>query len=274
MDRFPIPTVLECMHFVCASSGENRRTVRDYEFDLYVGGEREMYLNGTHHHIQKGTLVFRKPGQRMISYGNYDMYLLTLDFSAAAHPTPYTRSSAAPEQPHCPLDVLEHIPSVFTPLHQHELRELYRNLAQCSSPNVVDRAQQQQYVTEFLFLVLADAYHHRHPSVETAVENPHVRAACQHIRQHYAEPLTVDGLADRLSINKNHLIRLFNTTLHTTPNRYLNDIRLQNARQMLVQTDLSIQRIAQTCGFNTVSYFIKRFKEQFGECPSVFRNTI
>ncbi len=275
MDRFPIPTVLECLRFICPSSGENRRTVRDYEFDLYLGGERDIYLDGVHYHINKGTLMFRKPGQRMISYGDYDMYLLTLDFSSdTVRTTPYTRNSAAPEQPRCPLDVLEQIPTVFTPLHQHELHDLYKKLAQYSSPHTLNRDEQQRYATEFLFLVLADAYHHTRHATEPTVENPHVRAACRYIRQHYAEPLTVDGLASHLSLNKNHLIRLFKTALNTTPNRYLNDVRLRNARQMLLQTDLSVQQIAHSCGFPTVSYFIKRFKEQFGENPTTFRNTI
>lgn len=275
MDRFPVPTVLECLHFVCASSGENRRTVRDYEFDLYLGGERDIYLDGVHYHIDKGTLMFRKPGQRMISYGDYDVYLLTLDFSSdTVHPTPYIRTSTTPEQPRCPLDVLEHIPTVFTPLHQHELHDLYKKLAQYSSPHTTDPAKQRHHVTEFLFLVLADAYHHTRHTDEPTIENSHVRAACRYIRQHYAEPLTVDGLAAHLSLNKNHLIRLFNTTLNTTPNRYLNDVRLRNARQMLLQTDHSVQHVAHRCGFPTVSYFIKRFKERFGESPTTFRNTI
>ena len=40
--RFPIPDVLECMHFVMESSKENKRIIRNYELDLYLGGEREV----------------------------------------------------------------------------------------------------------------------------------------------------------------------------------------------------------------------------------------
>jgi hypothetical protein len=83
MEQFPIPDVLECMHFVLSMSQRNSRIVRNYEFDLYLGGEREIYINGVYYHISEGCLVFRKPGETVVGYGSYDMYMMTLDFSGS-----------------------------------------------------------------------------------------------------------------------------------------------------------------------------------------------
>ena len=57
------------------------RAVKDYEFDLFTDGEREMYLDDKHYHLSAGSFVFRKPGQVVSSIGDYNAYMITLDFA-------------------------------------------------------------------------------------------------------------------------------------------------------------------------------------------------
>ena len=274
MDSFPIPYVLECMRFISPSPDENRRIIRDYEFDLYLTGERDIYLDGVHHHIAPDCLVFRKPGQEVIGYGGYDMFMLTLDFE---DPTPdtfgsYLRSSRSPEQKRCELDILENIPTVFVPIHNKELRALYEKLSQCSHPNIVDLEQQREYIAEFLFLVFADAYRYRREQTQKkSGDTSYVKRACTYIHNNYYLPLTVENIAERLSINPNYLIRLFKSEIDTTPTQYILETRLVRARYQLLQTDASVQEVAQSTGFANTSYFIKRFKERFGTSPLKYR---
>ena len=273
MDKFPIPYVLECMRFVSPSPDENRRTIRDYEFDLYLSGERDIYLDGVHHHIAPDCLVFRKPGQEVVGYGGYDMFMLTLDFS---NPEPenfrnYLRMSRSPEQKKCELDILESIPTVFVPVHHKELRSLYEKLSQCSHPNIVDMAAQREYISEFLFLVFADAYRYNREQEIKSDNSSYVKKACTYIHNNYSQPLSVEGIAEKLSINPNYLIRLFKSEIDTTPTQYILETRLVRARYQLLQTDASVQDIALSTGFANTSYFIKRFKERFGMSPLRYR---
>ncbi len=271
--HFPIPDVLECMHFVLASSRESKRIIRNYELDLYIGGEREVYIDSVYYHISKGSLIFRKPGQLTTGFGDYDMYMITLDFSHTTDKAQQVfRVSDAPEQPICELDILRDIPTVFTPTHQAELLELYEKLALCSYPNVVDSDLQRVYVSELLFLILADSYSSlRQELEENSTGKSYVRRACNYINQHYCEELSVELIAEYLSINKNYFIKLFKKEMNTTPNQYIIEVRLLRAASMLMQTDYTIYQISSSCGFNTTSYFIKIFKKHFGKTPNEYR---
>lgn len=273
MNSFPVPSVLECMHFVLESSRENRRIIRNYELDLYLDGERDVFIDGTAYKLTKGSLVFRKPGQLTTGFGDYDMYMITLDFSHTVDKSQRSfRVSDAPEQPICELDILSEIPTVFTPTHQTELIEIYEKLAECSYPSAVDEDLQRAYVLELLFLIFADAYASKRRSLEEQSSvKAYVKRACAYINQNYSAELTVQGIAEQLSINQNYFIKLFRREMGTTPNQYVIDVRLLRAASMLMQTDHTVYQISAACGFNTPSYFIKAFKKRFGKTPNEYR---
>ena len=277
MNSFPVPNVLEAMKLVLSSPAniKSQRIVRDYEFDLYLGGERDIYIDDVYYHISEGSLVFRKPGQSIVGYGDYNMYMLTLDFSNRDESLVknYFRSSSTPQQATCELDILNNIPAVFIPYHQSELKELFKKLSQCSPPNLVDKKLQKQHVMETLFLIFADAYKHQiQKNPDNTADNSYVKKACMYINAHYNEQLRIDHIARELSLNKNYLIKLFGKHLNLTPNQYIIETRLLRSRYMLAETEQSIQQIAWSCGFNTPSYFIKCFKRRFGKSPLVYRN--
>ena len=276
MNSFPVPSVLECMHFVLESSRENRRIIRNYELDLYLDGERNVFIDGTAYKLTKGSLVFRKPGQLTTGFGDYDMYMITLDFSHTVDKSQRSfRVSDAPEQPICELDILSDIPTVFTPTHQAELFEIYEKLAQCSYPNAVDEELQRLYVSELLFLVLSDAYSsQRRCREENSPGKSYVRRACNYINRHYSGELSVEGIAEHFSINKNYFIKLFKREMGTTPNQYVIDVRLLRAASMLMQTDYTVYQISSACGFNTPSYFTKIFKKRFGKTPVDYKSGV
>ena len=81
MNTFPIPNVLQCLTYSAKSYKKNSRLVKDYEIDLYIDGQRDMYIDGKYYKITSGSTVFRKPNQYVESYGDYNCYTLTLDFS-------------------------------------------------------------------------------------------------------------------------------------------------------------------------------------------------
>ena len=276
MKDFPTPSVLECFYLAAESRGREMRVVRDYEFDFYVGGERDIYIDDCYYKVFKGALVFKKPGQVAVGYGDYDTYMLTLDLSGKARTLPdrYIRESYTPEQELCDYDVFDLIPAVFFPAHADDITDLYKKIAACSYPNIPDTELQRQYVTELLFLVLADAvqYGRELTGIKKDKEN-YTEKACRYINKHYARNVSVDDLANHLSLNKNYMIKLFKKELAVTPGQYLLGIRLFHAKTMLLYTDQSVKSIAVCCGFNTESYFIKCFKKSVGKTPAAYRKS-
>ncbi|KTF16835.1 AraC family transcriptional regulator [Pseudoalteromonas sp. H105] len=105
----------------------------------------------------------------------------------------------------------------------------------------------------------------------------HVRAIegpVDYIREHYSRPINIEHLADLAHLSVSALERRFKKHLAKTPNQFINEIRLENARKLLVETRLPISQIAYQCGFAEPSYFSKQFRRLFGEVPSQMRENI
>jgi len=98
-----------------------------------------------------------------------------------------------------------------------------------------------------------------------------VREARDFLLLHYAEPVTLDVLAHRLSLSKYHLQKMFRRQIGQTPNEFLNALRLNHAKEYLRATDEPVARIAEAVGFENASYFIRRFKRHEGVTPAVYR---
>ncbi len=273
MNKFETPNILQCSHYFAKTSSKFTRCVKDYEIDLYADGEVDTHIDDVHYKATKGYLIFRKPGQIVKDSGDFNVYILTLDFSGKVNipPKKYLRHKRSEQQELCHLDVFNHIPDCFCPFHYTELKSLYKKIIDCSYPNIVNIEMQKTLIEEFLFLLLADAYQHNRTTSKKNSHTGHIEKACVYINRNYTKEITLNEIAEHVSLNKNYLIRLFKNDLGTTPNKYLLEIRLFNARLMLIQTTNSVETIAQFCGFNTTSYFIKCFKEKYKKTPLVYR---
>jgi transcriptional regulator GlxA family with amidase domain len=82
------------------------------------------------------------------------------------------------------------------------------------------------------------------------------------------EPISQVDLADYVGLSRRQLQRLFQKYLLCTPSRYYLQLRLQRAREFLLQTDLGLVEIAAQTGFVSNSHFSKSYKELYGYSPS------
>lgn len=266
--------ILQCKKIIAKSPGWQKRIVRDYEFDLYFDGEREMYLDSNRYKIIDGSLIFRKPGQIIHADGDYNAYMLTLDFSGknGTKGGIYKRSSNTAQQEECVLDILEKLPEMFFPYHKNELISLYKKLCEYSVPGKENREMQKKYLPELLFLIFSDALKFiRETEEKSGKSEKYTENACRFIQDNYYKDIGVDDVAKYVNLSKNYLIRLFKKELSTTPNRYILETRLYHSRLLLTQTRLSVKNIGLSCGFATPSYFIKCYRERFGETPLEYR---
>jgi AraC-like DNA-binding protein len=92
----------------------------------------------------------------------------------------------------------------------------------------------------------------------------------RHIREHYREPLNVSEIAKLVQRSPNYAISLFKEVTGQTPVKYMQQLRIAEARNLLLGTDLTITEIADYLGFYDTSYFYKTFKKVTGLSPSVF----
>lgn len=81
------------------------------------------------------------------------------------------------------------------------------------------------------------------------------------------EPLSTDDLAYHVGVSRRHLERLFKKHLQTVPSKYYLDLRLEQARQLLRQSDKTILQIGLACGFSSASYFSTAYRNHYGVTP-------
>lgn len=99
----------------------------------------------------------------------------------------------------------------------------------------------------------------------------HLKPFFDHVREHYADKLTVAGAAALVSMSPAQFMRTFKRVAGVTLVAYLNHVRLANGCRLLRETSLTIAEIASAVGFSDQSYFDKRFKRAFGRTPMEFR---
>ncbi len=100
-----------------------------------------------------------------------------------------------------------------------------------------------------------------------------LKQSTDYIRAHFAENIALDTLASVSNLSISALERRYKKHMSKTPKQFLNEVRLENARRLLVETHLSINQIASDSGFSDHSYFSRKFARLFGEQPSAFRKT-
>ena len=99
------------------------------------------------------------------------------------------------------------------------------------------------------------------------------RMVC-YIAENYTENVTLTDMAESLYVSPYVLSRTFSQSFHTNFNGYLNSVRLDHARYMLENTDLSITQIGEDSGFNSQRTFHRTFQERYHVSPRDFRKAL
>lgn len=232
------------------------RTVNDYEIELFTQDGGTTHINGKTYPIHKGDALIARPGDKRQS---------TLHFSALfVH---FGTDDPAIQE------LLHTIGGFHTGLNYEKLEPLFTDICETAltfapDSDILAAAKLLTLlctIKKDCFMVPAATPADYHRSV--------ISVAVEYMRRNYAEPLTVEQIAEHCSLSASYFYKLFLGTVHTTPYNYLLVLRLSAAKSLLVNTDLSVSEIAARCGFNSQAYFSDCFKKQTGLTPSRFRNS-
>lgn len=103
------------------------------------------------------------------------------------------------------------------------------------------------------------------PSQPTGVD-ARIQRAALYLAAHPQEPFQLARLATRSALSPSRFSHLFKAELGVTPQRFSENVRLDFARHLLAQTNLSVADIAAEVGFEDPLYFSRRYRHAFG-CP-------
>lgn len=91
-----------------------------------------------------------------------------------------------------------------------------------------------------------------------------IRIAKQYIHDCYANPITLNSISDEVGLNASYFSSLFKKETGQNFIDYLSEVRIDVAKEFLVETDMSIGEIAEKVGYNDMKYFYKRFRQSTG----------
>jgi AraC family transcriptional regulator len=86
--------------------------------------------------------------------------------------------------------------------------------------------------------------------------------------------ITLGELAAATDYSRSHFLRMFHATTGMTPHRYVMRRRIERARALLEETDLSIAQIAHRCGFSSQAHLTLTFRKECGLTPGAYRRQL
>ena len=111
------------------------------------------------------------------------------------------------------------------------------------------------------------------PAPGKVQENLYVEQAVLYIRNNYTRNIRIKDIAAYVRVNRSYLYKLFEENLHVSPQEFLTNFRISRSRELLELTELSIEGVALSCGYQDALVFSKAFKKRLGLPPSVYRRT-
>lgn len=154
-------------------------------------------------------------------------------------------------------------------VRNRELAALLKELHQ------IVMAGEQDFRKEELLLLLLQQIFHEYAALalDGAPPDPdaEIERICRYLEEHYAEPVTLDGLSAMANRSKYYFLRLFTKEKGISPYRYLENIRISQAKKLLEQGVLPQEAAART-GFSDQSHFTNYFREFIGLTPKQYYN--
>ncbi len=109
------------------------------------------------------------------------------------------------------------------------------------------------------------------PQVSDTEKQNQIKAMLSYIHRNYSEKITLAEIAAEASVSTRKANRIFQEVIRQTPFEYLMHYRLNQTRELLAKSDLSITEISYRCGFTDSTYMGKQFKKAYGKTPMEYR---
>lgn len=224
-------------------------------------GEMNVYVDGIVHHADARTVTIFFPGHQ-------ERYLFakdTITHHSYIHIALPTIHSSINERLHklpCTIPLSSKMAS---------LTDAALDYKNSSLPTNVQMLKSLAVLMLWRFIGEAERF-----CKEEKITTPHalVQNACKFIESHLSEEVSLAAISETVSVCPEHLIRVFKTELGKTPIAYLWERRVLLGVDLLEHSGLSVNLIAERCGFKTRNHFSKRVFEATGCSPKDVRQRI
>lgn len=156
-------------------------------------------------------------------------------------------------------------------LHHYERRG--RNAAEIEKMlqnyNLLDRIQSLQEIRQKIIEMVMECVSTE--SVADANARSKIQMAIGYIQEHFAEKLTVNVLAEHYGMSPNYFSSMFKKEMSRSAVNYITELRINQARELLYHSELSVVDISKKVGYEDSQYFFRVFKKYLGMTPLQYR---
>ncbi len=164
----------------------------------------------------------------------------------------------------------ESCPAFWMPLDTNIVEALGRLLDTFDDP--LDRSVLAPLVLDELLyrLLRSDAAAAVRSGVGPAQDASRILESMQYIHANHAKKLSVEGLAKNAAMSPSHFAHRFTAVARMSPMRYVREVRLERARDLMTQSGARAGDVAARVGFESAAHFAREFKRRFGRSPSQY----
>ncbi|TLS50825.1 AraC family transcriptional regulator [Paenibacillus antri] len=261
LPNFHYPPHITLAHLFHAPKGWaiRNRTMGQYVLQYVVEGRADYPIGGRLYPTVKGDLLFHRPGEphSILTLEGEPYVCLSLVFHFGAHEFPVHH-----------LFGEKHLLGNYTGTELE--KKLNRLVHLYRQPDLSSQLQAQGLLLEALGEAAAGLKKTRTGSTVETRTKAKLLLVQHYIREHYAENVQHRDLEQIAGLSRNYIIVQFKRQFGLTPMQYLTWVRIQKARELALQTSLSVSEIASQVGYSDVHTFGKMFKKKTGTSLSQF----
>ena len=238
------------------------------EMDFILSGNGKYYINDHYYDVNEGDLIILNPGVRHQAL-------------RVSTPTPVKEFFIGFSDIHLNGIPKNHMPLENDEFILHTSGDLKQRLMKLCTSMAVENSLYQEgryfmlksYLVQMLLTILREQTNPIEVKGGCSFDSTNKKYVVDQIvtyfEDHYSEKISLDQIAENMYLSPFYISRIFKSEIGDAPIRYLINIRLEKAKELLEKGwDGSIQEIASEVGYDDAYHFSKLFKKKYGVAPS------
>lgn len=236
-----------------------------YEFEVTLSGNGTQTINGTDYPTRRGEAHIIRPT---------DTHSITVDEPICLYLIQFGQKHLSNEAyfkiANADFDLITYLDANECTIFESVCRAINTIKSTESNENIAEERIFGLFDV-LLSIILQKLDGDSSPHEKALVQSTQIQNIIGYIHAHCLEPITVADIAGQFYYNVTYFSRYFKSGTGVSPSRYLKILRLEQARNLLITTNMRVQDIYAACGYISNATFVRDFKKRYKRTPSEFR---